>query len=152
MKKTLMLIMPAFILLCSCASAGFYKAGGTGALQIRFAVDGPVSECAVIKDMKGADIFVEKEVLFSSQDIDIAAVVYNQYGRPAIRVQLTNPAGARFEEITGKNAGRKMAIIVDGVCVFAAMIQERIPGGDIIINGDFTAEEADGIARKIAGK
>ena len=152
MKKALMRIMPAFILLCSCASAGFYKANGTGTLQIRFVNDGPAAECAVVKDMKGSDVFLEKEVLFTSQDIDIAAAVYTRYGRPAIRVQLTNPAGARFEEITGKNAGRKMAIIVDGICVFAAMIQERIPGGDIIISGDFSAEEADNIARKIAGK
>ncbi|MBI1847019.1 MAG: protein translocase subunit SecD [Candidatus Rokubacteria bacterium] len=54
-----------------------------------------------------------------------------------------NPEGARkFAEITENNVGRNLAIVLDGVVNSAPRINERIPGGEAVITGRFTIEQA----------
>ncbi|MFQ5881111.1 MAG: protein translocase subunit SecD [Candidatus Methylomirabilales bacterium] len=56
-------------------------------------------------------------------------------------------AGARiFEEITGKNVNRRLAIILDDNVYSAPNINERIAGGEAMITGRFTPEEARDLA------
>ena len=65
---------------------------------------------------------------------------------PVVRVDF-NPEGAKlFDELTGNNVGRLVAIFLDGVLVSAPRVNERISGGSAIISGGFTAEEAKIVA------
>jgi preprotein translocase subunit SecD len=58
-----------------------------------------------------------------------------------------NARGARiFEEVTGANVHRRLAIILDDTVYSAPVIQERIGGGRAIISGSFTSEEARDLA------
>ncbi len=55
--------------------------------------------------------------------------------------------GARiFDEITGKNIKRRLAIVLDGNVYSAPVIQDRIAGGQAQITGSFTPEEARDLA------
>jgi preprotein translocase subunit SecD len=55
--------------------------------------------------------------------------------------------GARiFDEITGKNVGRQLAIVLDDNVYSAPVIQTRISGGQAQITGRFTPEEARDLA------
>jgi len=54
-----------------------------------------------------------------------------------------NKEGARlFEEITSANIGRTIAIFLDGEIVSAPMVNAAIAGGQAIIEGNFSVEEA----------
>ena len=54
-----------------------------------------------------------------------------------------NAAGAKiFEEVTGANVKKRLAIILDNTVYSAPVIQERISGGNAQITGSFTTEEA----------
>ena len=54
-----------------------------------------------------------------------------------------NARGAQlFEDITGRNVGRRMAIVLDNTVYSAPRIQERIGGGRAVITGNFEIREA----------
>ena len=54
------------------------------------------------------------------------------------------PAGRKNRD---SGRGRRLAIIVDGEVWSAPTIKMAIPGGKAIIQGAFTNEEVDGVAR-----
>jgi preprotein translocase subunit SecD len=58
-----------------------------------------------------------------------------------------NARGASvFEEITGGNVGRRLAIVLDDTVYSAPRIQERIGGGRAVITGSFEIREARDLA------
>ena len=58
-----------------------------------------------------------------------------------------NRKGARqFAKVTGDNVGRQLAISLDGQVNSAPNIQSKIPGGQGVITGRFSAEEASDLA------
>jgi len=77
------------------------------------------------------------------------AVPTNDYERPGFfQVSFTlDSRGARsFAKMTGDNVGRKLAISLDGRISSAPTIQNRIPGGQGVITGNFSNNEASDLA------
>ena len=73
--------------------------------------------------------------------------------RPSVDIEgpyvelVLSGAGARvFEEITGANVGRQLAIILDNTVYSAPRINERIGGGRAAITGSFDIKEARDLA------
>jgi protein-export membrane protein SecD len=66
-------------------------------------------------------------------------------------VSLTfDSTGARlFEEITGRNVGKILAIYIDNILISAPRVQEKISGGKAQITGKFTIEEAKKLANNL---
>jgi preprotein translocase subunit SecD len=55
--------------------------------------------------------------------------------------------GARiFERVTGENIRKRLAIVLDNKIHSAPVIQDRIAGGQAVITGNFSAEEAEDLA------
>jgi preprotein translocase subunit SecD len=52
----------------------------------------------------------------------------------------------RFGEATQENVGRPFAIVLDGEVISAPVIREPILGGQGVISGDFTVQEANDLA------
>lgn len=79
-----------------------------------------------------------------------ADVQYNQQTLEPI-VQITfNDEGARmFEELTGRLAGKPIAIFVGGDLITAPVVEGKIPGGIATITGNFTLEAANQLARDL---
>jgi protein-export membrane protein SecD len=72
----------------------------------------------------------------------------NTTGAPIVGLQF-NPEGAKmFEEITKANVGKTIAIYLDGQIISAPTVNEAITGGQAVINGTFTPEEA----RQLVGR
>ena len=63
-----------------------------------------------------------------------------------ISFQLTPEGGKVFGELTTKNTGRRMAIVIDEKVRSAPNINEPILGGSAQISGDFTPQEAKDLA------
>lgn len=61
-----------------------------------------------------------------------------------------NDEGAKiFEDLTTKNVGKPLAIYIDQQLISAPTVQESISGGRAQITGDFTADEAQKLARNL---
>ena len=66
----------------------------------------------------------------------------SRFNEPYVSVSF-NAAGAKiFEDITGANVKKRLAIILDNTIYSAPVIQERISGGNAQITGSFSMDEA----------
>jgi preprotein translocase subunit SecD len=89
---------------------------------------------------------VRKEAVITGRDLKNARAGVGQNNEPDVQFTL-NPAGAdKFKRETGRNVGRRLAIILDGSVASAPTIQSQI-GAEGQITGRFTAQEADELAK-----
>jgi preprotein translocase subunit SecD len=96
---------------------------------------------------KGDPLLVESGTLMTGDLVTDARVRPGDLPNSRVVSLDLDARGARlFEEITGANVGRQLAIILDNTVYSAPRIQERIPGGRALITGNFTSEEARDLA------
>lgn len=62
--------------------------------------------------------------------------------RPLVTIDFDSEGNKIFEQVTGDNIGKELAIFLDGQLISSPVIQDKISGGTAQINGNFTAEEA----------
>ncbi len=67
-------------------------------------------------------------------------------GRFQVSFTLDSRGARSFAKMTGDNQGRKLAISLDGRISSAPTIQSRIPGGQGVITGNFSNNEASDLA------
>ncbi len=56
-------------------------------------------------------------------------------GAPIYIMTFKKPCAETLGEVTGKNVGKQMAIIINGTLISAPIIQEAITGGSLVIEG-----------------
>lgn len=71
-----------------------------------------------------------------------AKVYFDSHQQPGVELIFSKSGGRWFEEITGKNIMRRLAIVLDNQVYSAPVIHEKIAGGRAILSGKFTVEEA----------
>jgi preprotein translocase subunit SecD len=89
---------------------------------------------------------VRKETLLTGDLISDASVRVTEVGEPYVSVTFDSVGARVFGEVTEKNVGRGLAIVLDGNVHSAPVIRERIPSGQAQISGGFTFEEASDLA------
>jgi hypothetical protein len=72
----------------------------------------------------------------------------DELGRVVVEIELTRQAALQFGELTGKNIGNDLELVIDGKVVVKARINDRIEGS-IQLSGNYTLKEAQDLARKI---
>ena len=87
----------------------------------------------------------EIPILNGDQIID-AKVAFDQSNQPIINFTLNSEGGKIFGDFTGKNVGKRLAVVLDGKVYSAPVIRERIGGGSGQISGGFTLAEAGNVA------
>jgi preprotein translocase subunit SecD len=92
-------------------------------------------------------ILLKKEAVLTGDMLSEARVsLTSQFSEPYVSISF-NPEGAqRFEEITGANVKKRLAIILDNTVYSAPVIQEKISGGSAQITGNFSMDEAKDLA------
>ena len=90
---------------------------------------------------------LEKQTLLSGDGVSDARV------RPSVDIEgpyveliLSDRGADIFEEITGANVGRQLAIVLDNTVYSAPTIRDRIGGGHASITGGFDIKEARDLA------
>lgn len=63
-----------------------------------------------------------------------------------VEIEFKREAARLFASVTGKNIGKRLAIVLDDIVQSAPYIRERIPQGKAVITGNFKAEEARDLA------
>lgn len=66
----------------------------------------------------------------------------NNTGKPLVSLEFNSDGAKLFEEITKRNVGKQLAIFLDNQIVSAPRVDEAISGGNAVIRGDFTLQEA----------
>ncbi|MGQ9753823.1 MAG: protein translocase subunit SecD [Thermaceae bacterium] len=84
--------------------------------------------------------------LLTGADLADARAVFDQFGRPQVALTFTPEGAKKFEEATRKNVGQRLAIVLDGKVYTAPVIRQAITGGQAVIEGLASLEEASEIA------
>jgi len=69
--------------------------------------------------------------------------------RPLVHLEFNDEGAKIFEELTGKNVRKILAIYIDGIPISTPVVQEKISGGKAQITGQFTVEEARTLSRNL---
>jgi preprotein translocase subunit SecD len=88
-------------------------------------------------------LLLKKQAVLTGDLLSEARVnIDPRFNEPYVSISF-NAAGAKiFEEVTGANVKKRLAIILDNTVYSAPVIQERISGGNAQITGSFTTDEA----------
>src|SRR5262249_30877047 len=78
---------------------------------------------------------VKKDVLLTGDVISDATVRVSDVGEPYVSVTFDSVGARLFGEVTEKNVGKALAIVLDGNVHSAPVIRERIPSGQAQISG-----------------
>lgn len=78
-----------------------------------------------------------------------ADVQLDNFYQPYVSIQFNDEGAKLFEEITGRNINKPVAIFVGGDLISAPRVNEKISGGSAQISGQFTNDEAKELARDL---
>jgi len=91
--------------------------------------------------------YMLKEIpILDGEMLTDARVGFNRSNQPVINFTLNSAGGKIFGDWSGKNIGRRMAVVLDDVVYSAPYIRERIGGGSGQISGSFSMQEAGDVA------
>jgi len=90
---------------------------------------------------------LKERTLMTGDSLENAQVkISDRFGEPYVALKF-NPEGATdFERITGEYVKKRLAIVLDGIVHSAPEIREKISGGNAMVEGAFTMEEARDLA------
>lgn len=84
-----------------------------------------------------------KQTDLTGSDLQNATVVFdNKSGQPQIQLLFTTSGAKKFGDITSRNVGKRIAMVLDGVVLEAPTVNEPILTGDAVISGGFTTQTA----------
>ena len=90
---------------------------------------------------------VKKRAVITGEYLTDARVqIDSRYNEPYVSLTFDSRGARLFEQITGANIKKRLAIVLDNVVNSAPVIQDRIAGGRAQITGRFTMEEARDLA------
>jgi len=89
---------------------------------------------------------VKKEAALTGDVLQDARVTIGDFNEPIVAVTFDSKGAREFEQLTGANVGKRMAIVLDGTVYSAPVIRDRISGGRAVIEGVFTTNEANDLA------
>lgn len=115
-----------------------------------------IVELPGVKDPEGAIAMLGKTALLefkdeagttvlTGKDLKDAQAHLNN-NRPEVAIEFTDEGGKLFADLTAKNVGKHIAILLDKQVLTNPVVQEKIAGGKAVITGEKTMEEAQNLA------
>jgi hypothetical protein len=96
-------------------------------------------------------IYVHRQAVLTNADIASAEAAQDASGAFGIVVRFTRDGATKLLQTTGRNVGRRLAILLDGQVVIAPVVRSPI-GESAVISGNFTKAEADRISAGLIGR
>lgn len=97
--------------------------------------------------IRGAPVIVNKEPSLEGNTLINAQVGSGEFGKITVEFELNNEGSVQFAEVTAKNKNRMLAIVLDDKVISAPNIRDEINMGRGYIDGSFSLEEAQDLAR-----
>ncbi len=86
----------------------------------------------------------------TGKQLKSATVQFDQNtGEPQVSLQFDSEGSKLFEEITQRNVGKVVGIFLDGSPISLPRVNEKISGGQAVITGKFTLDEAKQLAQRL---
>jgi protein-export membrane protein SecD len=70
-------------------------------------------------------------------------------GTPEVSLEFNDEGAKLFEEITGRNVGKPVAIFLDNYMISSPTVNEKISGGKAVINGNFSLTEVKLLVQRL---
>ncbi|NCN25641.1 protein translocase subunit SecD [Candidatus Falkowbacteria bacterium CG10_big_fil_rev_8_21_14_0_10_37_14] len=91
-----------------------------------------------------------KNTKLTGSQLKRASMQFNPNGNlPEVSLQFNEEGGKLFEEITGRNVGKPVAIFLDSEPISTPNVNEKITGGQAVINGRFTVTEVKDLVKRL---
>ena len=84
--------------------------------------------------------------VLTGKDLKDARAQIDQGKRNLVAIEFTDQGGKAFAELTSKNVGKHIAILLDKQILTNPTVEEPITGGKAVITGNRTIEEAERVA------
>jgi preprotein translocase subunit SecD len=125
--------------------------------NLEAALKGNIPEGDIILYQRSVDIktggvkknpFLLKEKTLMTGEVlkDARVALDSQFHEPYVALEFDDIGAKLFEQITGANVKKRLAIVLDDNVYSAPVIQERIAGGRAQITGRFDTKEASDLA------
>jgi len=117
--------------------------------QLSFKEEAPAKD---EKEATETPVFLRltKETGLFGKDVKKAQVTFDQQtGKPQVALNFTDKGADLFAKITERNVGKPVAIYLDEFLLSAPVVQQKIEGGNAVITGNFTLDEAKKLAISI---
>jgi preprotein translocase subunit SecD len=88
----------------------------------------------------------EGNTVLTGTDLKDAKEQTDQQNQHLVSLDFSDEGGKKFAELTTKNVGRRIAILLDGEVLTAPNVKEPITGGKAVITGQRSLEEAHNLA------
>ena len=88
----------------------------------------------------------EGNTVLTGTDLKDAKEQTDQQNQHLVALDFSDEGGKKFADLTTKNVGRRIAILLDGEVLTAPNVKEPITGGKAVITGQRTLEEAHNLA------
>lgn len=89
---------------------------------------------------------LKKRASLTGYNLADASSGFTQQGENAVFIRFDAKGTKQFGDLTTKNTGRRMAIVLDGQVYSAPALREPILGGNASITGSFSSSEAQDLA------
>jgi len=101
----------------------------------------------IIDDKVASPTPVLVETKLTGKHIKKAIIDFNQQdGKPQVALSFNTEGAKLFGDITKRNVGKPLAIVVDNFLISAPTVQQAIVDGSAVITGNFTVDEAKKLA------
>ena len=111
------------------------------------------NEAAALGSIIVEDVYNPKEryllkkiPILDGEHLSDARTGFDQNNRPVINFTLDSIGAQVFGNFSGKNVGKRLAVVLDDKVYSAPVIRERIGGGSGQISGNFTLQEANDLS------
>jgi len=88
-------------------------------------------------------IAVKKRAVVSGLNLKSAGIGTDSNGGTSVEFEFDKVGAEEFANVTSRNIGKRLAIVLDGTVISAPNIQNAITGGHGNITGNFSIEEAN---------
>ena len=110
-----------------------------------------VTDPAAVLDLIGSPAKLEFSgpdgvVFMEGRHLQAATPTVDDNYQPAISFKLTSEGGKLFGDKTAECIGQAITITLDGEVLMSPTVNEAIYGGQVLVTGSFTADEAENIA------
>lgn len=142
-------VMPMIVGLANPNAVRGDDALTTSKIEFRIADDEPFDGSRKMVTLGSEqEIHVGQEVILNHEEVTHAAVISTEQGRPAISTQFSERGTQKLRETTGKNKGKRIAILLNDEVIQAPKIAEPI-GNRAVIAGDFSIQKVVAITHAL---
>lgn len=126
----------AVSLIGQTAQLSFWEEGASGSAQMASPSAYPLG----VVELLGPNA---RQTELSGKDLQKTAVTFNpNTGQPQVQLTFTREGSKKFADITRRNVGKIVGIVLDNVLIQAPRVNEPIVGGTAEITGQFTIDQA----------